>query len=104
VAPFAHALEHTGFYTPEAARTAARSQLPDVMRYDHRQPVKYPANGRTPSDDVVDYFLGVFTNGKVTTDKVGPHTDLLEEFPYLGTPHNTMPIVSGCGSAPSVVR
>jgi Domain of unknown function (DUF4331) len=104
VPAFAHALEHIGFYTPEDARTAARSQLPDVIRYDHSQPVKYPTNGRALTDDVVDYFLGVLTNGKVTADKVGPHTDLLEEFPYVGTPHKSMPMVSGYGDAPSVVR
>ncbi len=33
-------------------------------------------------------FLALFTNGKVTEDKVGPHGDLLAEFPYLGPPHN----------------
>jgi hypothetical protein len=27
------------------------------------------------------------SNGKVT-DNVGPHIDLLAEFPYLGPPHN----------------
>jgi hypothetical protein len=26
-------------------------------------------------------------NGKVTTDGIGPHNDLLTEFPYLGPPH-----------------
>jgi hypothetical protein len=25
--------------------------------------------------------------GRVATDGVGPHTDLLDEFPYLGAPH-----------------
>jgi hypothetical protein len=38
--------------------------------------------------DAGDAFLAVFTNGKVTEDKVGPHGDLLAEFPYLGPPHN----------------
>ena len=27
------------------------------------------------------------TMGRVTTDGVGPHTDLLDEFPHLGAPH-----------------
>jgi len=40
------------------------------------------------TDDAADAFLAVFTNGKVTGDKVGPHGDLLDEFPYLGSPHN----------------
>jgi NAD(P)H-dependent flavin oxidoreductase YrpB (nitropropane dioxygenase family) len=35
-----------------------------------------------------DAFLAVLTNGKVPGDKVGPHIDLLTEFPYLGPPHN----------------
>jgi hypothetical protein len=31
--------------------------------------------------------VAILTNGKVTEDKVGPHDDLLPEFPYLGPPH-----------------
>jgi hypothetical protein len=86
---FAHSLEHAGGYTPEAAKRAAQSLLPDVMRYDPGRPVSYPTNGRVLTDDVTDHFLPIFTNGKVTTDKVGPHRDLLAEFPYLGPPHTT---------------
>ncbi len=33
-------------------------------------------------------FLAILTNGKVTGDKVGPHRDLLDGFPYLGPPHD----------------
>jgi hypothetical protein len=88
VAVFAHALEHTGGYSPEAAQRVARTLLPDVLPYDPTRPVAYPANGRTLTDDVVDVFLSVLTNGKVTEDKVGPHVDLLDEFPYVGTPHD----------------
>jgi hypothetical protein len=29
----------------------------------------------------------MYTNDKVTGDKVGPHSDLMDEFPYLGPPH-----------------
>jgi Domain of unknown function (DUF4331) len=90
VALFAHALEHTGGYTPEAARTAARTLLPDVLPYDPTRPAAYPANGRTLTDDVEHFFLSALTNGKVTEGKVGPHTDLLAEFPYVGTPHHAM--------------
>jgi hypothetical protein len=50
--------------------------------------VSFPHNGRTLTDDVVDVFFSVLTNGKVTGDKVGPHKDLLDEFPYLGPPHD----------------
>jgi hypothetical protein len=84
---FAHALEHTGGYTPEEARRVAGTLLPDLMRYDSTRPACYPNNGRALSDDAVDNFLAILTNGKVTEDKVGPHGDLLDEFPYLGPPH-----------------
>jgi Domain of unknown function (DUF4331) len=99
---FAHALEHSGGYTPEAARATAGTLLPDVLHYDHSRPIAYPANGRALTDDVVDYFLSVLTNGKATEDKAGPHTDLLDEFPYLGTPHNTTPAGRGSGDGPAV--
>ena len=85
---FAHSLEHASGYTPEEAQRVARTMLPDILRYDHTRPVAYPDNGRLPTDDVCDPFIAVLTNGKVTEDKVGPHTDLLSEFPYLGPPHN----------------
>jgi len=86
---FAHALEHAGGYSAEEAREVAGHMLPDVIRYDHREPPRYPDNGRTLTDDVPDYFLPLLTNGKVTRDGVGPHTDLLSEFPYLGPPHGS---------------
>ena len=35
----------------------------------------------------IDVFLSILTNGKVTRDNVGPHTDLLTSFPYVGSPH-----------------
>jgi hypothetical protein len=84
---FAHALEHSGGYSPEEAVRAARTLLPDMLPYDPRRPASFPRNGRTLTDDAGDAFLAVFTNGKVTEDKVGPHGDLLVEFPYLGPPH-----------------
>lgn len=65
----------------------ARKLLPDILSYDPRRPAAYPHNGRTLIDDVVDPFFSFLTNGKVTGDKVGPHGDLPDEFPYLGPPH-----------------
>jgi hypothetical protein len=84
---FAHQLEHTGGYTPEDAIDVARKLLPDVLYYDSRRPASFPNNGRTLTDDVVDDFFSMLTNGKVTGDKVGSHGDLLDGFPYLGPPH-----------------
>jgi hypothetical protein len=89
VALFAHGLEHTGGYTPEEARRVAETLLPDLLRYDPTRPARYPDNGRTLTDDAVDTFLAILTNGKVKEDRVGPHTDLLAEFPYLGPPHRS---------------
>ena len=84
---FAHSLEHTGGYTPEAAKRAAGILLPDILPYDPRKPAAYPTNGRTLTDDAIDVFLPILTNGKVTGDNVGHHTDLLDSFPYVGKPH-----------------
>lgn len=86
---FAHELEHSGGYTRDDAVDVARKLLPDILSYDPRKPARYPHNGRTPTDDVVDVFLSMYTNGKVTGDKVGPHRDLMDEFPYLGPPHES---------------
>jgi hypothetical protein len=88
IGAFAHELEHTGGYTPQDAIGVARELLPDILSYDPSAPVRFPQNGRTLTDDVVDVFLSTLTNGKVTGDKVAPHRDLLDEFPYLGPPHN----------------
>jgi len=57
------------------------------MPFDHARPVSYPENGRALTHDTQDHFLSILTNGKVTTDGVGPHSDLLADFPYLGPPH-----------------
>ena len=84
---FAHALEHAGGYTPEEATRVAGTLLPDVLHYDPTRAAAFPNNGRALTDDVVDVFLPLLTNGKVTDDKVGPHKDLLAEFPYVGPPH-----------------
>jgi len=85
---FAHELEHTGGYTPQDAMAVARKLLPDILSYDPHRPASFPHNGRTLTDDAVDVFLPILTNGKVTGDMVGPHSDLLDEFPYLGPPHD----------------
>jgi hypothetical protein len=87
IAVFAHSLEHTGGYTPEAAKRAAGLLLPDILPYDPSKAASYPVNGRSLTDDAIDVFLAILTNGKVTRDNVGHHTDLLASFPYVGAPH-----------------
>jgi len=87
LAAFAHALEHTGGYAPQEAKRVAGIMLPEILFYDPARAASFPENGRALTDDAVDAFLAILTNGKITGDKVGPHKDLLAEFPYLGPPH-----------------
>ena len=89
LAGFAHALEHTGGYTPAEAKRVAGTLLPDVMPYDPTRQASFPDNGRTLTDDAFDWFMRVLTNGRVSGDSVGPHGDLLREFPYVGPPHRS---------------
>ena len=84
---FAHSLEHTGGYAPEEATRVAKTLLPDILRYDPGQPASYPKNGRTLTDDVMDHFIALITNGEINGDGVAPHTDLLTAFPFVGAPH-----------------
>jgi Domain of unknown function (DUF4331) len=84
---FADILESFG-YSPENAQQVALTLLPDILDYDYSSPEGY-RNGRKLTDDIIDIQLALLTNGRVTTDKVGPHQDLLATFPYLGSPHPT---------------
>jgi hypothetical protein len=64
----------------------AEGLLPDVLVYDCFNPAGYP-NGRRLTDDILDLRIAMLTAERLTTDLVGPHDDLLDEFPYLGAPH-----------------
>ncbi len=75
-----------GQYTADQALGIAQILLPDVLTFDYSSTAGY-LNGRQLQDDVIDISLNLATNGGVTTDGVGPHTDYLAEFPYLGRPH-----------------
>ncbi len=62
--------------------------LPDVLNYDYTKPTDYAKlNGRRLQDDVISISLSLVTNGGLTTDNVGPHSDYLDRFPYAGKPH-----------------
>jgi len=67
--------------TIEGSRFGAYSH--DVLNFDPSKPAKYP-NGRVFSDDVIDYRLAFLMR---PPSGLKPHTDILREFPYLGTPH-----------------
>jgi hypothetical protein len=75
-----------GYSEPEAT-TLALEWLPDILPYDYTSAAGYP-NGRKLMDDVADDLVRITTNGKMTNgDLVGPHSDYLADFPYLGPPH-----------------
>ena len=85
---FAHSLEHLGGFAPEDAKAVAATLLPDMLPFDPNRPARFPGNGRHPKDDAADAFLAVVTNGRLKGDGIGPHEDLIDEFPYLGPPHD----------------
>ena len=73
-------------YAETGAVDLATGLLPDVLIYDASSSGGYP-NGRRLTDDIADLRASMVTLGNVTADLVGQHTDLLDEFPYLGPPH-----------------
>jgi hypothetical protein len=83
---FTEELEALGSYTASQAGGIAEILLPDVLTFDFSSSAGF-LNGRKLQDDVIDIELNLVTNGKVTGDGVGPHTDYLSDFPYLGNPH-----------------
>jgi len=85
---FVHLMGHTGNYTREEAIAAidAERLLPDVMTFDPSKPAQYP-NGRVFTDDVINHRLALLSKGEIPPTGLKPHTDVLTQFPYLGTPH-----------------
>ncbi|MGA3230759.1 MAG: DUF4331 family protein, partial [Candidatus Binatus sp.] len=85
---FVHLTGHTGNYTREEAIAAIDTErtLPDVLSFNPSKPAKY-ANGRVFTDDVIDYRLAFLTKDECPPSGLKPHTDILKEFPYIGTPH-----------------
>jgi hypothetical protein len=97
---FFSSLDSEGAYAPAQAAALAGVLIPDVLVYDRTSGLPAPLNGRAPADDVIDVELNVTTGGDplglfadrdatgaVPSDGVGPHTDYLSTFPYLGVPH-----------------
>jgi Domain of unknown function (DUF4331) len=86
-----------GPYTAEEADILAGVLIPDTIRYTLGSVAAGPLNGRGLADDVIDAELNITTGGfafagrdgvgGIPTDGVGPHTDYLSTFPYLGVPH-----------------
>jgi hypothetical protein len=70
---FVHLMGHTGNYTREEAIAAIDSErtLPDVLRFDPSRPAKYP-NGRSFTDDVIDYRIAFLTKISVRPPALSP--------------------------------
>ena len=83
--PWSKILEKSG-HSPEEAKAAALTVLPDVLHYDRTQPATYP-NGRILTDDVFSMRFVWLTHGNVPPTGLKPHDDLLAQFPYLGVPN-----------------
>ncbi len=83
---FTDELEALGGYTASQALGIAEILLPDILTFDLASSAGF-LNGRKLADDVIDIELNLVTNGKITGDGVGPHSDYLSDFPYLGNPH-----------------
>ena len=93
-------LDSEGAYSQAQAEALASVLIPDVLPYSRTSMLPAPLNGRALSNDVIDVELNVTTGGDplnlfanrdatgaVPGDGVGPHTDYLATFPYLGVPH-----------------
>ena len=87
---FVHLMGHTGGYTRDEAIAAIHAEgiLPDMLTFNPSKPAKYP-NGRVFTDDVINTRLAFLSKGDIPPTGLKPHTDVLREFPYLGTPHPT---------------
>jgi len=85
VKPLMETLQRHG-YAPDEAETAALTLLPDILHYDRGTPAHYP-NGRVMTDDVFSTRMIFMTHGRANPQGVKPHDDLMDVFPFLGTPH-----------------
>ena len=98
---FSAALEENG-YPPDEARAAALTVLPDILAYDRRELAAYP-NGRALTDDVFSARFAWLTRGKVTSDGLKPHDDLLTEFPTSARPTCTRPESYSCAAGAALI-
>src|SRR5919198_3599533 len=76
---FTSELEALGGYSASQATAIAEILLPDILTFDYSSSAGF-LNGRKLTDDVIDIELNLVTNGKITGDGVGPHTDSLSDF------------------------
>ena len=85
---FVHLMGHTGNYTEDEAVAEIDTDrvLPDMLKFDPKKPATYP-NGRSFADDVINHRLAFLSKGDIPPTGLKSHTDILKDFPYIGTPH-----------------
>src|SRR5262249_23221884 len=86
LAPWSELLQEKGGYSPDAARSAVMTMLPDILRYDRGQPARYP-NGRGLTDDVYSARFAWLSNGQIGPAVLNPPDAPLAESPFLGLPN-----------------
>lgn len=74
-----------GFSEAEA-RGLVGDWLPDLLPFDYTCAEGYP-NGRKLNDDTLDAFAAAMLRGNNIPNPLDGNHDLLDRFPYLGTPH-----------------
>ena len=84
--PLSETLQQHG-YSPDEAKAAALTLLPDILHYDRTMPAHYP-NGRVMTDDVFSARMIFMVHGHATPQSVRPHEDLTDAFPFLGPPRS----------------
>lgn len=108
-------LDAEGAYTECQLGVLATVFLPDILPFSKNSALPSPVVGRALEDDVIDVALRVVTggdplnlfgpdgafctdgpdrdaDGAINTDGIGPHTDYLPSFPYLGEPHSDVAV------------
>ena len=83
--PLSETLQQHG-YSPDEAKAAALTLLPDILHYDRTMSAHYP-NGRVMTDDVFSARMMFMVHGQATPQSIRPHEDLTTSFPFLGAPH-----------------
>ncbi len=78
-------VEHYGF-SPEEARSEALQWLPDLLPFEPGCTETYP-NGRWLNDDTLAVAGLAWTRGQCGPSLSKGNTNLLPDFPYLGSPH-----------------
>ena len=69
-----------------SSRQLRPSGPPRLLPRRPSKPAKYP-NGRVFTDDVINHRLAFLSKGDIPPSGLKPHSDILKEFPYIGTPH-----------------